>query len=198
MGENDLTKRDDCFTDYGTPECAPSPLDIDIDAIILHPNFTTNTSSYDIGLIRLADDVIYSDFVKPICIPLDRRHTNESTSGDILFIAGWRNGTSTEMVMKKKSRVKIYDRDRCFEKYCTYLDYEITDGHTCLSDGVREVGTCQISGAGDPLMRFDRGTRSWRIEGILTYDYSCVGGKDWPAVYTNVGDYLQWILMEIN
>lgn len=36
----------------------------------------------------------------------------------------------------------------------------------------------------------------WYAEGIVSFGYVC-GKKEWPAVYTNIPRYLNWIRTEI-
>lgn len=43
--------------------------------------------------------------------------------------------------------------------------------------------------SGGPIMRF---RDNWIIEGIVSFGYLC-GLQDWPAIYTKVSAYTEWI-----
>lgn len=47
----------------------------------------------------------------------------------------------------------------------------------------------KISDSGGPLMRFKG---NWIAEGIVSFGYLC-GLQDWPAIYTKVSSYTEWI-----
>lgn len=74
------------------------------DKIIIHPEFRQNPMPVnDIALVRLAEPVTWSDYVKPVCLP---------SSGDIkfgrsshCFVAGWGiSQVSSSKSMKRNSR----------------------------------------------------------------------------------------------
>lgn len=45
------------------------PVDVEIETVIKHHNYGYDGKKYDIALLRLARDVKYSKFIKPICLP---------------------------------------------------------------------------------------------------------------------------------
>jgi hypothetical protein len=60
LGEFDTEQNPDCETDFltGKENCAPTPQDLGIERIIVHPNYTSRSNNRfdDIGLVRLDRD----------------------------------------------------------------------------------------------------------------------------------------------
>ncbi|CAH2086012.1 unnamed protein product [Euphydryas editha] len=55
----------------GSGDCSPEPFNVPIEEIIAHEDFdpTVYQQQNDIALLRLAQEVTFNDFVKPICLP---------------------------------------------------------------------------------------------------------------------------------
>lgn len=60
-------------------------------AIAAHKMFHTITYDYDIALIRLAEELTFNDFVRPVCLP-SMEEPLEQTS--LCVVTGW--GSLTE------------------------------------------------------------------------------------------------------
>lgn len=92
LGEWDITTKDDCvLLENGSYDCADYPVDIPVSQIIIHEGYRPSTSSRndDIALLRLTDQVTYTDFIHPLCLP-QRAELKQSTyDGAHLSAAGW-------------------------------------------------------------------------------------------------------------
>lgn len=77
-------------------KCADPVVDAGIEKIIVHPQYNnaSRDKHHDIALIRLNQNVKYSKFIKPICLPVDGLSSGLIT-GNKLHVAGWgqTNGT---------------------------------------------------------------------------------------------------------
>lgn len=86
MGEYDISNTTDCIE----TDCADPIKNIGIEETIVHPNYIPSSQNQlnDIGLVRLAEDVSYSDFIKPVCLPttLGASRSEAMTS---VQVAGW-------------------------------------------------------------------------------------------------------------
>jgi len=103
LGEYDITTTTDCT---GTGICADPVLNIGVEETIPHPSFNDKNAnkSNDIGLVRLSEDVSYSQYVAPICLPstLGASRSAPTTS---LQVAGWgRTLDSRQSNTKTKAR----------------------------------------------------------------------------------------------
>ena len=56
-----------------------------IENVILHPEYDIKTGHNDIAIVKLNQEVKWTDAVKPICLP----DFNEDNIGDDGYLAGW-------------------------------------------------------------------------------------------------------------
>lgn len=173
---------------YSTGEiCAPSPIDISIEEVIYYPEFREkqNNFHHDIGLIRLSSDINYTDYIKPICLPSSQLR---SLPSEEVYVAGWgRTLTSKRSSVKQKLSVPIVDVESCRNKFSA-RNVTLNDNQICAGGKFRE-DTCD-GDSGGPLMMVRGG--SWFVEGIVSYGFRC-GLEGWPAIYTRVNAYNDWI-----
>jgi hypothetical protein len=91
LGEYNTETDVDCIIlDDNSKECADPAIEIPVDEIIIHENYQPDLRSKrnDIALIRLAEDVTFSQFIKPILLPNDEIKS-EFLIGSQHVIAGW-------------------------------------------------------------------------------------------------------------
>lgn len=87
LGEWDTLQEIDC--EGG--DCALAPVNIRITEKIPHSQYDPNSKAQgnDIALLRLENSVQYTDFIKPICLPLSQTLRSGSLDGIALDVAGW-------------------------------------------------------------------------------------------------------------
>ena len=56
-----------------------------IENVILHPEYDIKTGHNDIAIVKLNQEVEWTDAVKPICLP----DSNEDNIGEDGYLAGW-------------------------------------------------------------------------------------------------------------
>jgi hypothetical protein len=71
IGEWKISTDQDC-DEYGS--CAPAVIDNKIISKVVHTNYNRESvdQHYDIALLRLEKTVEFNDYVKPLCLPLNR------------------------------------------------------------------------------------------------------------------------------
>ncbi|CAG9800168.1 unnamed protein product [Chironomus riparius] len=158
--------------------------DIDIDTIIMHPDYKRSTRHNDIALIKLRYPVASSSSVGTICL---------STSDDVqvneFTITGF-GRTNAKDIRKSdwllKGKVTEYPTEKCKEDFGS-VGLEIVDSQLCaISD--TGVDTCQ-GDSGGPLFYEHNDVRY--LQGITSFGNSC--GGTFPAIYTKVNKFLDWI-----
>lgn len=99
LGEWDVSKTQDCDEDY----CSDAVVDIRVSERIGHELYdsATRNHEHDIAMLRLERDVQFTDFIRPICLPVfNHLEQKEFTEHDNYTVAGWGKteyGTSIEL-----------------------------------------------------------------------------------------------------
>uniref|UniRef100_W8BLL3 CLIP domain-containing serine protease n=1 Tax=Ceratitis capitata TaxID=7213 RepID=W8BLL3_CERCA len=186
LGEYDISKEIDCIQQ----DCNTKVVKLGYEQVIPHPQYKPNNNNrhHDIALIRLAEDVTYSDFIRPVCLPL--ASTRQAIDvGELLTVAGWgRTLLARQSNVKQELAVPVVDHDSCARKFSTRHVNLITS--QLCAGGEFSKDSCD-GDSGGPLMRQNAQNR-WYLEGVVSFGNRC-GLEGWPAVYTRVADYIDWI-----
>lgn len=86
LGEYDISKEIDCIQQ----DCNNKVVKLGYEQVIPHPQYEPNNNNrhHDIALIRMSADVTYTDFIRPVCLPL--ASTRQAINvGELLTVAGW-------------------------------------------------------------------------------------------------------------
>ncbi|KAF2891882.1 hypothetical protein ILUMI_14318 [Ignelater luminosus] len=196
LGEWRVSTEEDCTGDNPAVDyCANPVIDVGIEKAIAHSNYNGKNGDNDIGLLRLQRNIVYSEFVVPICLP--SFHPPLLTEHTELFAAGWgstENASTSDI--KLKLSLSIVSNQKCKEKISNRG--RVGSNQLCVG-GVGGKDTC-TGDSGGPLMSTfsDRNSRGnqWYQVGVVSWGVGCATNV--PAVYTRVARYLNWILDNID
>lgn len=90
LGDHDLSLVEDCSTLSGKKVCAPPSVLIPVAEVIVHPDYETDKNS--VALIRLARQVDFSDFVRPLSLPPHQANSTDNGRSEVgarLRAVGW-------------------------------------------------------------------------------------------------------------
>ncbi|KAL0810740.1 hypothetical protein ABMA28_010060 [Loxostege sticticalis] len=186
LGEHDKSTVNDC--DH-SEDCHNTTVTIRIDDITVHPEFDSSSTlkRHDIALIRLDEMVTYSDFILPICLPIEFRDTTKNPPADFkLWTAGWGTIDSENhhpSDIKLKVQLPFVNPWECAVSYPQLWSSQMCAGGNSNED------LC-ISDSGSPLMHDRFGT--FEVLGITSSVTKC-GAAGVPAIYTKVFPYIRWI-----
>lgn len=144
-------------------------------------------STKDIAIIKLANKVTFTDYIQPVCLPIDD------------------NYNFREMHYHMCKRVEDTDNNRKFDvrllssiplapQDCEILFHrkgaEFGASEFCAWD---EFGDTCMSDVGGPLMAFFNG--KYIVIGLNSYIFTSeeFESGDYPGVYVKVGSFLTWI-----
>ncbi|XP_049530778.1 CLIP domain-containing serine protease B9-like [Anopheles darlingi] len=189
LGEYNTDSEIDCVQEEDEQICADPPIDTGIEKVLPHPQYDEPSHSNDIALVRLDKTIVFSDFVQPVCLPLS--DFRPSRTDDVNFVTGFgRTLKGKRSAIKQKLGIKVYDHDRCREKYATQKAV-ITTNQICAG-GEFAKDSCH-GDSGGPLMKLQR---VWYLEGVVSYGNRC-GLEDWPGIYTHVPAFMPWVRSNI-
>lgn len=91
FGENDLNQNPDCEGYGSNRDCADAAVDVPVEQVIVNDQYSAyNEQQYnDIALVRLARNVKFTAFIKPICLPMANELRGKSLIGDRMEVVGW-------------------------------------------------------------------------------------------------------------
>ncbi|KAF5296957.1 hypothetical protein FQR65_LT10109 [Abscondita terminalis] len=186
LGDYNVKTVRDCVPVLDDDEdCSEPYKDFELEGTIVHPAFNPRTGLHDIGLIRLSRTVIYSDFIRPICLP--RESTVELRNRTSLITSGWGqlgyNEEPTEL--KKKVSTEIITYEECIKIY-GFNKHLLTNEHLCVNE--TQSITCH-GDDGAPLMRSSH--NQWEQVGILVTG-SRICNPNF-SIFNKVASYVDWI-----
>ncbi|XP_014995139.2 coagulation factor XI isoform X2 [Macaca mulatta] len=157
-----------------------------VQEIIIHDQYKMAESGYDIALLKLETTVNYTDSQRPICLP---------SKGDrnVIYTDCWVTGWGYRKLRDKiqntlqKAKIPLVTNDECQKRY---RGHKIT--HKMICAGYREGGKDACKGdSGGPLSC--KHNEVWHLVGITSWGEGCAQ-RERPGVYTNVLEYVDWIL----
>ncbi|XP_050545991.1 venom protease-like [Daktulosphaira vitifoliae] len=171
------------------------PVDYEISERILHHKYDKSKSHYnDIGLFRLNKDVIFSEYILPICI-----NTDPNIQPFEVMAIGWgqteNGGPFSDDLLKVT--LNSVSTDNCNKSYNSGLS-KLSNGilhESQMCAGSDEDGKDSCQGdSGGPLQikhpTFDYGM--YLQIGITSFGKIC-GFHESPGVYTRVSNFISWI-----
>ncbi|XP_052862958.1 serine protease 7-like [Anopheles cruzii] len=189
LGLFDLRELGDCMRSGQCQERRTTEL-------VTHEAYTTRYNLNDISLLRMDRPVENSDYIQPICLPLN--HTYDEAIQSQVFSYGW-GSTSTDgrdgEMSDTKRMVGLYvvSRDNCSQALRQHLQGgQIPASQLCtVGDGLEDVCSGD-SGAPIIELRHPR----YYIAGVVSYGPKC-GMKRAPGVSTRISEYVDWILTSL-
>lgn len=164
----------DPFCDYGSSDCQHYQ-HFNISKIIVHENFYNQDN--DIALLRLDRSIIFTEKLRPICLPFNSPQLAANTS---LTVSGWGKSPSNNIPKKRAKSVVLWDQKKCEHSQENTL---------CTGNRVGE-GPC-TGDSGAPLM-FESETGQMMLEGIVSFGYRCFIENS-LTYYTRVRSFQNWI-----
>ncbi|XP_035895844.1 phenoloxidase-activating factor 2-like [Anopheles stephensi] len=165
--------------------------DIGIEEHILHPSFgNTCTPTNDIALAVLKQSVIYTDHIRPICLPT----AQDALDAERCIATGWGTDSRTKQLppIMKRVELNVVPRGLCQMLYRLADGDQYFDLHrsSLCAGAVAGQDTCDKDG-GTP-MACPREDGSYALVGITSWGLEC-GRTDAPGVYVDVSKFVCWI-----
>ena len=158
-----------------------------IENLFMRKDFVVRTYNNDIALIQMERKVVFTKYIRPICLP----ELNEDYSGEMATIIGWgrQNYNGKLPNHLKEAKVPVLPQEKC--KYRSrHLAKEITENMLCAGYDDAHIDACQ-GDSGGPLIKNEKSSK--KLIGIVSWGIECAK-VGYPGVYTRLGNYLPWIV----
>ncbi|NXX92911.1 FA7 factor, partial [Centropus bengalensis] len=152
-----------------------------------HPHYDSNDYNSDIALLYLSSDVIFNEYVIPICLPSPGLARLLSEEGRIGMVSGWGathdRGSTLRFLMKVQ--LPIVNLETCQRS----TDRLVTDNMFCAGYSTEVADACK-GDSGGPFTVSYHNTRF--LLGIVSWGEGCAQQGKY-GVYTRVSNYISWI-----
>uniref|UniRef100_A0A1B6MQB4 Peptidase S1 domain-containing protein n=2 Tax=Graphocephala atropunctata TaxID=36148 RepID=A0A1B6MQB4_9HEMI len=187
LGDLDLASNTDGAT----------PIDVEVEKIVYHPEYDNVKKTNDIGLIKLKKKVEFYDKLKPICLPSPEFRTNTFVNL-AAKVAGWgvnKNNLPSSRLLE--AELQVTDLGECRRNLTSAFPQVLIDKRIVCAYA-NDKDSCQ-GDSGGPLMMFRRlGPKSKMfILGVVSYGNKCAL-EGYPGVYTRVSEFMPWIMDNID
>ena len=175
-------------------------IDIKPKLIKRHPGFAERTYDSDLALIKLKTKVVFTDYIKPICLPpTDSDHLFQPGTQGV--ISGWGARKEYKHPVRKlhEAVVPIVDQQTCKRSHASYV---VTANMFCAGNKDASIGDACQGDSGGPLS-VDRPPPSTPDDhrhvliGVISWGDGC-GRAGKYGVYTRLTKaFVSWITKEM-
>ncbi|KAM9336642.1 chymotrypsin-like protease CTRL-1 [Symphorus nematophorus] len=160
--------------------------------VIIHPDYNNTLFNNDIALMKLSSPVIYTNYIRPICLASNSSQFHNAT---LCWATGWgklsRNESLPDSFKLQEVQIPVIGSKECSCDYIPEPAANITDEMICA--GQENKGTCQ-GDSGGPLQC--KQNSMWIQAGITSFGVPCATG-DFPEVYARVSEFQSWIIAQV-
>jgi hypothetical protein len=168
-----------------------------IEKIMLYPNIeqVDTLTLNDIAILQLKKSVIFSDFIKPVCLSSDDGDSNK-IGGDLYAVGFGNNEYGALIDTRNHVKVTLMDQDDCKEKYSNRANFMRRNRSFCVigngGPGIR-----------DDRLLFEKSDGVWYLRGILNDAFKTADGQNYrvgsnyPFLYVDASQYTDWINTKI-
>ncbi|KAK1337041.1 hypothetical protein QTO34_003086 [Cnephaeus nilssonii] len=177
LGEYDLRRRE------------KGEVDLDIEEVLVHPNYSRRTTDNDIALLRLAQPASLSQTIVPICLP-DRGLAERELAqvGRETVVTGW--GFRSETKRNRTSILSFIRIPVAPHNECAQVMHNVVSENMLCAGILGDPRDACEGDSGGPMVASFRGT--WFLVGLVSWGEGC-GRLHNYGVYTKVSRYLDWI-----
>jgi len=168
----------------------PNRVEISSYELVIHPGWDASTLSNDLALIVLPSPVEFTDYISPICLP-DAGDVVDA--GNLLTVVGW--GKPSDSAGGVSPTMRYVEVPVISNEECNNVFGMVGEGVVCV-DTSGGHGSCNGDSGGPGMVKSievrEAGQR-WSQAGIVSFGSSAGCEVGYPAGFTRVEYYLDWI-----
>ncbi|CAL4132745.1 unnamed protein product, partial [Meganyctiphanes norvegica] len=159
---------------------------VNINKIISHPNYNSNTLQNDVALLKLSKTLTFGsdNKVAPICPP-EPGNLYERVSATVTGWGTTSSGGSTSYTLQEITIPTMSNSD-CKSSYGSSI-YDVM-----ICAGLPEGGKDSCQGDSGGPMVTNEGSPFYRQIGVVSWGFDCAA-PGFPGVYARLTKYMQWI-----
>nr|XP_018668968.1 uncharacterized protein LOC100175462 isoform X3 [Ciona intestinalis] len=166
----------------------------EISQIIQNSLYDDITYDYDVSLMKLKSDLVFNDYVQPICLPPPN---HVFPSGMPCYVSGWGelddSGNSPHPDVLQHAQIDIIGNETCSRP--DWLQNLLTSRMLCAGKIEGKKDACQ-GDSGGPLSCYVPDEGVWMLAGSVSWGIGC-GQPKLPGVYARMTFFTEWIWRSI-
>ncbi|KAF5287290.1 hypothetical protein FQR65_LT02163 [Abscondita terminalis] len=191
LGQYIYNESNPCFTNKNVEECRDSILRVPIQERI-----SSERSDFSFGLLRLANIVTFTDYIRPICLPLDDSEVSDRSE---LYFSGWW-ASDPRQLTKKRLTYKSANITVCTNRGFSEANHKLIVP-LCLEPKEDDGDLACVGQISGPLM-YTAKRKQWFADSIIFKVFyhndfdACKNKLPIGAMKINM-DVVEWILNNI-
>ncbi|KAK0182378.1 hypothetical protein PV327_000525 [Microctonus hyperodae] len=173
-----------------------TPINVVIETVNIHPQYSPSQYTNDIAVLRLQNEVQFTDHIRPICLPIPNEVANRDYVETLPFIAGWGSvyfrGPSAAHL--QQLQIPVVSPQTCKTAFQRFKTAVIDDRVFCAGYAKGGKDACQ-GDSGGPLMFPSK--KTFYVIGVVSYGYRCAE-PGIPGVYTKTSQFLDFVMSHLN
>merc|ERR1711970_1076594 len=164
---------------------------VKVKKITLHPDYNSKKVDNDIAVLELAEDLTFTDKIKPACLPSSE---TKDYSGSASTISGWGGTIGYGPNDQQPQQPKQCGLKETMVKVLTGSDSKCSRALGTSSSTIKlcawskNTDGCQ-GDSGGPLTVPENG--KYALVGVVSYGWGCASSA--PGIYARVQGFLPWI-----
>ncbi|XP_045506155.1 venom serine protease Bi-VSP-like [Colias croceus] len=160
-----------------------------------HNLYSLANQTNDIGLVELDRRVVFSEFIRPACLPLPDIELDTQR-----IVAGWgqtaQAGNTSDTLLK--TQIEIVPNIMCInqikKKHFKWNEATMMCGKGIMvnTPQVMYTDTCKGDSGGPVMAKAKKLNCTYIVVAVVSFGPTC--GKGVPATYTKVAPYIDWIV----
>ncbi|XP_068244687.1 serine proteinase stubble-like isoform X2 [Palaemon carinicauda] len=165
-----------------------------VSRITVHPRYSRSTLQNDLAVLKLSQNVVFTERIKPICLP----PSDINVEGKRAIVSGWgRNEVSKLQTQLHYIEATIIKNTLCDQRWNSNGAARgfIVNSMLCMDSASGD--SCNGDSGGPSIHEYPVGSGNYIQVGIVSFGSGTCTDASLPGVYTRVGYYLDWIKQQM-